>query len=87
IKKSKFKKPAITFFGIQLGLNILWSILFFGFKSPLSAFIEIIFLWIAILLTIIYFHKISKVAAYLLFPYIIWVSFAAVLNLFFSFPF
>ncbi len=80
IKKSKIKKKAITIFGIQLGLNALWSILFFGLKSPLAAFIEIIILWIAILMTIVYFRKISKIAAYLLLPYILWVSFAAVLN-------
>ena len=80
-EKSKLKKKAITVFGIQLGLNTLWSILFFGLHSPLTAFIEIIFLWAAILLTIIYFYKISKPAAYLLIPYILWVSFAAVLNI------
>jgi len=78
--KSKQSKIAITIFGVQLALNTLWSILFFGLKSPLSAFVEIVFLWIAILLTIIYFYKISKPAAYLLIPYILWVSFAAVLN-------
>lgn len=73
-------KTAITIFGVQLGLNVLWSILFFGLKSPLLAFIEIIFLWAAILLTILKFYKISKWSAYLLIPYILWVSFAAVLN-------
>jgi benzodiazapine receptor len=78
--KSKQSKTAITIFGVQLALNTLWSILFFGFKSPLFAFIEIIFLWTAILLTILYFYRISKPAAYLLIPYILWVSFAAVLN-------
>ena len=82
INKSKLKKKAITLFGIQLGLNALWSIIFFGLHSPLAAFIEIIILWIAILLTIIYFYRISKTASYLLMPYIIWVSFAAVLNFF-----
>jgi len=80
-EKSKLKKKAITFFGVQLGLNTIWSILFFGLHSPLLAFIEIILLWIAILFTIIYFSKISKTSAYLLVPYILWVSFAAVLNL------
>ncbi|MFH1828774.1 MAG: TspO/MBR family protein [Nanoarchaeota archaeon] len=76
----KFDKNAFTFFGIQLVLNALWSILFFGLKSPLFAFIEIVFLWIAILITIIYFYKINKISAYLLIPYILWVSFAAILN-------
>ena len=79
-RKKKFRKPAFTFYGIQLGLNALWSILFFGLQSPLYAFIEIIFLWTAIAFTIYYFYKISKNAAYLLIPYILWVSFAAILN-------
>lgn len=76
----KKSKTAITIFGIQLALNALWSILFFGLKSPLYAFIDIIALWITILLAIIYFYKTSKTAAYLLIPYILWVSFASVLN-------
>jgi len=78
--KSKSKKIAIYIFFGQLVLNILWSILFFGMKSPILGVFEIILLWIAILLTIISFVKISKPAGYLLIPYIIWVSFAAALN-------
>lgn len=81
INKNKNKKPAYTFFFIQLALNTLWSILFFGLQTQLIAFIEIIILWIAILFTILKFYKISKPASYLLIPYILWVSFAAVLNL------
>ncbi len=76
----KFDKNAFTFFGIQLFLNALWSVLFFGIKSPLLALVEIIFLWAAILITIFYFYKINKISAYLLIPYILWVSFAAILN-------
>jgi translocator protein len=79
IKSSK-SKIALSVFGLQLILNSLWSILFFGLKSPLLAFIEIIFLWITIILTIICFNRISKSASYLLIPYILWVSFAAILN-------
>lgn len=79
--RNKHAKIAITIFGIQLLLNSLWSILFFGLQSPLSAFIEIVLLWGAILATIIYFYRISKIASYLLIPYFLWVSFAAVLNL------
>ena len=75
-----FTKQALIFFSIQLFLNILWSALFFGLKSPFLAFIEIIVLWAFILLTIIYFYRISKPAFYLLLPYILWVSFAAILN-------
>lgn len=81
INKSKNKKLAYYFFTAQLILNSLWSIIFFGLKSPFFAFLEIIILWCAILLTIIKFYKISKPASYLLMPYLAWVSFAAVLNL------
>lgn len=71
---------AIKIFGLQLGLNVLWSVLFFGLRSPALAFLEIIILWVAILLSIIEFRRISKKAAVLLVPYICWVSFAALLN-------
>ena len=77
----KTKRRAITFFFIQLGLNLLWSILFFGLKSPSAALLGIIVLWIAICLTIINFLRVSKLAAWLLIPYIAWVSFATILNL------
>lgn len=73
-------KMGLLIFGIQLGLNVLWSFLFFGLKSPYYAFVEIILLWLAIFLTILKFRKISKIASYLLFPYILWVSFAMLLN-------
>jgi tryptophan-rich sensory protein len=68
-------------FGVQLFLNILWSVIFFGLKNPLAAFLEIILLWAAILLTWQKFKEISKFAANLLVPYLAWVSFAAILNL------
>jgi len=77
---SKQAKIAIGIFGAQLFLNALWSILFFGLKMPLVAFVEIIALWAFIALTIWKFYPISKKAAYLLIPYIAWVSFAALLN-------
>jgi tryptophan-rich sensory protein len=76
----KENKNALYIFIVQLILNVFWSVLFFGFHSPLFSAIEIIFLWLAILLVIIKFHKISKNSAYLLIPYILWVSFAAILN-------
>lgn len=78
IKKND--KLSFILFGLQLSLNSLWSVLFFGLKNPLFAFIEIIFLWLVILFMIIRFYKISKISAYLNIPYILWVSFAAVLN-------
>ena len=73
-------KIALSLFGIQLVLNTLWSIIFFGLHSPGGALIEIVFLWLAILATIIAFAKISRPAAWLLVPYILWVSFAMYLN-------
>ena len=71
---------ATVLFFIQLVLNTLWSIIFFGLHSPGGALIEIVFLWLAILATIIAFYKISKPAAWLLVPYIVWVSFVVYLN-------
>lgn len=73
-------KIALGIFLGQLVLNTLWSIIFFGLRSPGGALVEIAFLWLAILATIIVFAKISRPAAWLLMPYILWVSFAAYLN-------
>ena len=81
-KKDKCAKIAIIIFAIQLVLNTFWSILFFGMQSPAFAFGEIIILWAAIAATIFAFYRISVPAAALLIPYILWVSFAAVLNFF-----
>lgn len=80
-QNKKETKDAIIIFSVQLFLNALWPIVFFGLKLPIIAFVELIVLWIAVLITIIQFKKISKNAAYLLLPYIIWISFAALLNL------
>ncbi|HEY4514031.1 MAG TPA: TspO/MBR family protein [Candidatus Paceibacterota bacterium] len=73
-------KIALGIFLGQLILNTLWSVIFFGFESPGGALLEIVFLWLAILATIIAFARISKLAAWLLAPYILWVSFALYLN-------
>lgn len=73
-------REGIVIFIIQLILNAGWSYAFFGLKSPLTGLIVIVPLWTAILLTIINFYKVSRVAAFLLIPYILWVSFATVLN-------
>ena len=73
-------KKALGFFAIQLGLNALWSCLFFGLHNPLLALIEIILLWLMILETYNLFKKINKTAGLLLFPYLAWVSFATILN-------
>jgi tryptophan-rich sensory protein len=73
-------RRALALFVGQLLLNISWSIIFFGLRNPGAAFAEIIILWFVILATIIAFIKISKPAAWLLVPYIVWVSFAGYLN-------
>lgn len=73
-------KNALVFFAIQLGLNALWSFLFFGLKNPMLAGIEIVILLLMIYETYTKFVKINKIAGYLLIPYMIWVSFATVLN-------
>ncbi len=78
--KKPVRKPALMAFVIQMALNPLWSFLFFGLRSPLYGFAEIILLWIAIVATISEFYKVSKSAGMILLPYILWVSFAALLN-------
>ncbi len=81
LKKKEVRRGLFLFF-TQLILNSLWSIIFFGLHNPLLAFVEIIFLWLFIILTIVQFSKISKIASYLLIPYLLWVTFAAFLNLY-----
>lgn len=71
---------ALGFFAGQLVLNTLWSIIFFGMKNLGGALIEISVLWLAIIATIFFFWKVSKTAAWLLVPYILWVTFAGYLN-------
>lgn len=73
-------KIALAIFAVQLILNTVWSIAFFGFQSPLAGLIVILFLWVAIAATIITFLPLSKPAGVLLIPYILWVSLAAALN-------
>jgi len=86
IWREGFEKPLIKkgmmIFAVQLIFNIAWSMLFFGLKSPLLGLIDIILLWLLIVSTIMTFKKINALAAYLLIPYLAWVSFASVLNFF-----
>ena len=79
------KKTIAIVFGINFILNVLWSILFFGMRNPKAAFIEIIFLWISILSMILVSWKTSRKASLLLLPYLLWVSFAAILNFLMAF--
>jgi benzodiazapine receptor len=74
------KQSAVFLFAAQLILNFFWSLIFFKMQQPGWAFAEIILMWVTILLTILAFGKISSTAAWLLVPYISWVSFATVLN-------
>ena len=74
------KNNAIILFSLQLFFNFWWSIIFFKFQSPVFALVDIIIMLILIMLTIISFSKISKTAAWLLLPYLAWVSFATILN-------
>ena len=76
------KANIILIFATQFVLNILWSFIFFGKHSPGAAFFELLMLWFAVIYTIINFYRVSKTAAWLLTPYFLWVSFAAILNYF-----
>jgi translocator protein len=71
---------ALAIFSIQLVLNFAWSFIFFHFKQTGWAFMEIILIWISVLAMIIIFYRINRTAAFLQIPYILWVSFASVLN-------
>lgn len=77
---SKLKKIAITFFAIQLVMNFFWSFIFFNQQQIGWALLEILVMWMFIIATIFAFGNISKTAAWLLVPYVSWVSFAALLN-------
>lgn len=74
------KRTAILLFAVQLLLNFFWSLIFFNLHQIGWALLEIVLLWIFILLSILWFAKIDKKAAWLLVPYISWVSFATILN-------
>ena len=71
---------ALIVFLVQLILNALWSVVFFGLESPLYGLIVIVALWVAILFTVLKFYRVSLAASVLLWPYLLWVTFAAVLN-------
>ncbi|MCC6758060.1 MAG: tryptophan-rich sensory protein [Candidatus Omnitrophica bacterium] len=73
-------KTAVVVFIIQLLLNSAWSFIFFGMKSPLYGLIEIVILWLSIAVCSVLFWQISILAGWLMVPYLLWVSFAAVLN-------
>jgi tryptophan-rich sensory protein len=71
---------ALALFGVQLALNLLWSVLFFTLRSPPAALADIAALWLLILATLLSFHRLDRPAGLLLVPYILWVSLAVALN-------
>ncbi|MGX7666901.1 TspO/MBR family protein [Flavobacterium pedocola] len=73
-------RKGLQFFAIQLTLNFLWSYLFFGLHNPLLALAELALLWLMIYETFVVFKRVDKLAGWLLIPYLIWVSFAGILN-------
>jgi benzodiazapine receptor len=74
------QKRPLTLFVVQVVLNALWSIVFFGMRNPGLGMAEIVVLWLAILATLIAFWRVSRVAGGLMVPYLGWVTFAAALN-------
>ena len=77
---NKGTRSSLVFYGIQLIFNTLWSIIFFGLKNPGLAFADIIILLLMIVVTTVKFWKIDRYAGILFLPYLLWVSFATVLN-------
>ncbi len=80
-KNDTDNKKALTFYAIQLAINFIWPIFFFGFDAYLFSFILLVLLWVFVLLTTINFYKINKTAGIFMIPYLIWLTFAAYLNL------
>jgi len=79
-KAGKDVRSAMKYYFFQFGLNLMWTVIFFRFKLYGLAFIELLLMLIFILLTTFQFYKIDKIAGLLMIPYIIWVSFAGILN-------
>jgi translocator protein len=79
-RPSGCRRRGLLLFAIQLALNFLWTWIFFGTHQMLTAFVDLMALWAAILLTILTFRRMSHTAAWLLVPYLAWVAFAGYLN-------
>lgn len=77
---NKARKKNYTYFGIQLVLNVVWSIIFFGLQNIFLASLDILALDVFVILTMKEFYKIDKKATYILVPYLFWILFASVLN-------
>lgn len=74
------KEEAFRVYGLQLAVNFLWPTFFFNFQWYGFAFFWLLFLWVLVIVMIVRFWNINKVAAYLNLPYLIWLTFAAYLN-------
>lgn len=80
-RKSGWRQgPAMALWVLQLALNFAWSFIFFGAHAPMAAFAELTVLWVVLLVTLVVFGRIDRLAGWLLIPYWAWVSFAGVLN-------
>ncbi|MBQ6848150.1 MAG: tryptophan-rich sensory protein [Clostridia bacterium] len=75
------KNNALLIYGIQLFFNFFWSIIFFSWELYTVAFVWLMIMWVLIIITTVKFWKINKAAGYLMIPYLLWVTFAAYLNL------
>jgi tryptophan-rich sensory protein len=80
-RPSPCRLRGLRLFCVQLALNFLWTWIFFDTHQVLTAFADIVALWVAIFLTIMTFRKMSSAAAWMLVPYLAWVTFASYLNL------
>lgn len=80
-RSDKNTRPALTLYGIQLGFNFFWPIFFFNQQWYLFSFIWLIGLWLLILAALAEFYRISRIAGWLMAPYLLWVTFAGYLNL------
>ena len=76
----KTRIKALIIFGLQMVFNFAWTFIFFYFRQMGWALVDIIILWLNIIIMIVFFYKINKFAAIIQFPYLLWVSFASVLN-------
>jgi tryptophan-rich sensory protein len=79
-RRAEYDVPALGTYSLQLGLNLAWTLLFFGLRRPAWALVEICVLWLAIAVTIREFSRKHRFAAALLLPYLAWVTYAAALN-------
>lgn len=79
-RRAEFDVPALGMYGVQLGLNAVWTLLFFGLRRPAWALADALVLWLAVAVTIRDFARRHKFAAALLLPYLVWVTYVATLN-------